>query len=438
MSRSGGRRVAMFVFNNGLHDQRVHKQAQALGRAGYQVRVYCFLTPGLPFREEREGYTLLREDQRSHAARLFDDRLLGPLRRQLGSAKPDPPPEAPETLVMPPDQTPQRPCAKPSRELPPEATASERDHWKYIARINRVWAERAAEWAPHLVQAHDLDALEAAVLVGRKLNIPVLYDTHELWSEQPFINSREAVAYWDGLEKTLIAEASAIMTINHPLAEILAERYGLSEVLALHNCQESQALAERPPNPQPIALYQGALVPHRGCEQLIAAAARLRHVRLAIRGFGSSKQALRQLDREQRVLWWDAVPGPEVVQAAAQADIGLIPFLPSCLNHYYSTPNKLFEYMAAGLAIAGSDIPEVSRFVSQYEVGGLFDPYSPSDIAETLDGIACSGQLEEMKQRARQACEQRWNWEREVQQYLSLVERLLSAGAVGSASAGPG
>lgn len=434
MSAGRRRRVAMFVFNDGRHDQRVHKQAQALGHAGYEVRVYCFLTPGLPFREEREGYTLLREDQRSHAARLFDDRLMAPLRKLAGSEKPapPPPPELTDKPVLPPDRPPQRPCPRPSRALPAEATPGERAHWDYIARINRRWAQQAAEWLPDLVQAHDLDALEAAVLLGERLQVPVLYDTHELWSEQPFINSQESVAHWDALEKRLIAGVTAVMTINEPLAEILAERYHLSNVLALHNCQQSQPLPPRPANPKPIALYQGALVPHRGCEELIAAAARLQHVRIAIRGFGSSEQALRQLDSENRVLWWDAVPGPEVVQAAAQADIGLIPFLPTCLNHYLSTPNKLFEYMSAGLAIAGSDIPEVARFVTSYGLGRLFDPYSPSDIAEALDGMALSGQLDEMKRRSRQACEQRWNWEREVEGYLDLIERMLARADLGA------
>lgn len=415
----------MVVFNNGNHDQRVHKQAQALGRAGHEVRVYCFLTPGLPFEEKRDGYTLLREDQRSHTARLFDEKVMAPLKR-LGKGEPAPaPPETPIQLDLPPDRAPSRPCPKPSRELKAEASPGERDHWKYIARINRVWAERAEKWKPDLIQAHDLDALEAAVLLGQKLSIPVIYDTHELWSEQPFINSQESVAHWDELERRLIGQANAVMTINVPLAEILKEKYGLSDVLALHNCQEAQEVPERSANSKPIALYQGAYVPHRGCEELIAAAAKLQHVQLAFRGFGSSEKALRDLDVEKRVLFWDAVPGPEVVRAASQADIGLVPFLPTCLNHYYSTPNKLFEYMSAGLAIAGSDIPEIAHFVGEYGLGRLFDPYSPSDIAEALDGMATSGELAEMQSRARAAARDRWNWETEIQGYLQLVSRLL-------------
>lgn len=426
--RTDKTRVAMFVFNNGNHDQRVHKQAQALGREGYEVRVYCFLTPGLPYKEARDGYTLLREDQRSHTARLFDDKLMAKIKTPKSAKGPalPPSPAPPAPLSAPDDLPPTRPCAKPQRQLKAAASPQERDHWAYISRINRVWAERAESWNPHLVQAHDLDALEAATIVGRKLGVPVLYDTHELWSEQPFIDSVEAVDYWTGCEREFLKSVHAVMTINEPLAEILQRSYNLGPVTTLHNCQEVQDIPSAKQNRPPIALYQGAYVPHRGLEELIAAAGKLRHVRLAFRGFGPSENSLRALDAENKVLFWEPVPGPEVVQAAAQADIGLIPFLPTCLNHYYSTPNKLFEYMSAGLAIAGSDLPEISRFVNDLQIGCLFDPHSPSDIAESLDALAVSDQLEAMRERSRQAALDRWNWDIEIQKYLGLVKDLLN------------
>lgn len=420
--RNKRKKVAMFVFNNGNHDQRVHKQAQALGRLGYKVRVYCFLTAGQKPREKRDGYLLLREDQRSHQARFFDDQIMGRLRKKRDSQES----ESVKKLVMPPDREPERPCAKPQRELRPNAPKHEKDHWSYIERINRVWAKRAKRWKPDLVQAHDLDALRAATLLGQELDIPVIYDTHELWSEQPFIDSQEAVDYWDALERELIKVPDLVMTVNEPLAEILEEKYDFKGVLALHNCQELQSVQNRPPNKKPLALYQGTYVPHRGLEQVIAAASKLDSVEVAFRGFGVSENELRALDTKKKIKWLDPVPGPDVVQAASCADIGLIPFLPTCLNHYYSTPNKLFEYMSAGLAVCGSDIPEISRFVKEYQLGNLFDPYAPNDIADALHDMATSGQLQEQRQRAAENAQSRWNWEAEVERYLMCVKSLLS------------
>lgn len=417
-------KIAMFVFNDGNHDQRVHKQAQALGKLGHEVRVYCFLTPGQKPKVRRDGYLLLREDQRGRAARFFDDQIMGRLRRKRAPGE-----QESEPLELPADREPQLPCPKPTRHLKKQAPSHQKEHWDYIERINQVWAEKAETWQPDLVQAHDLDALRAATWLGETNDIPVIYDTHELWSEQPFIDSQEAKQYWDSLEKELIQKTDAVMTVNKPLAEILCRRYDLDEVLALHNCQEKQQLKPRPQNKKPIALYQGAYVPHRGLEQVIAAAQLTRHVDIAFRGFGPSESQLKKLDKKSKIQWWKPVPGHEVVQGAALADIGLIPFLPTCLNHYYSTPNKLFEYVSAGLAIAGSDIPEIRKFVTQYEMGELYDPYSPGQIAEVLDRLsASSSELSDKQQRARNAVNQRWHWGEEVKQYQALVEQLLSLG----------
>src|SRR5205823_10035745 len=54
-------------------------------------------------------------------------------------------------------------------------------------------------------------------------------------------------------------------------------------------------------------------------------------------------------------------------------------------NNYYTTPNKLFEYMAAGLPIVGSRFPEIVRFVEGMELGLTFDPERPDDIAASIN-----------------------------------------------------
>lgn len=415
----------MFVFNDGRNDLRVHRQASLLGREGYQVRVYCFLEPGLPQVEKREHYTLHREDQRTRLARFLDDRVLSLLKRGKRA-------DAAATAVEVPrveDRKPVRPCKRPERRhLPAQASPAERKHRAYIRRVNRVWAEEAAAWKPDVCHAHDLDALEAAVLCARTCGAGVVYDAHELWSEQPFIGSQEAVEYWDALEAELIREARAVTTVNEPLARELEARYQVGPVVALHNCQELETPEPRKKlsDGRPVALYQGAYAPDRGLEEVIASAAYQDRVVIALRGFGEREAALRQMEGAERVLFLPPVPSSDVVSAAAEADIGLIPFLPTCLNHYLSTPNKLFEYMLAGLPMAGSDIPELQKFFGELEIGVLFDPHSPRDIARALVELAASEDLGAMGTRARKACQERYHWGVEGRKLLALYEGLPS------------
>src|ERR1017187_668422 len=78
----------MFVFNTMTGDLRVHREAQALVEQGYEVRIFCFLEPGLPEVEKRSGYAIQRLDQRPWISRFFDDRVM----RRWARRKMEPPP----------------------------------------------------------------------------------------------------------------------------------------------------------------------------------------------------------------------------------------------------------------------------------------------------------------------------------------------------------
>lgn len=104
--------------------------------------------------------------------------------------------------------------------------------------------------------------------------------------------------------------------------------------------------------------------------------------------------------------------------------MGVIPFLPTCLNHYLNTPNKLFEYMLAGLPVAAADLPDLRRFVEGERIGTLFDPFSPSDIARALVELWKDPEREAKGLRAHEACKRRWNWESEGRQMLDCYKTL--------------
>ncbi|HXE73635.1 MAG TPA: glycosyltransferase family 4 protein, partial [Candidatus Nitrosotenuis sp.] len=235
-------KVAMFVFNPCTRDARVDREAATLAAAGHQVRVYAYLEPGLPAREERQGYTILRLDQRHPLQRLVDDRVLRPLK----DLRRKPPKEAPPALPPVDVDRPAAPLGPsspppPPRRLAERASPEERRHWEYISRINALWARAAGEWGPEVCHAHDLDTLEAAAEASRRCRARLVYDAHELWSEQPFVNSREAVEYWNSLESRLIGRADAVITVNEPLAQQLRRLYGVDRVIPVMNCQRLES-----------------------------------------------------------------------------------------------------------------------------------------------------------------------------------------------------
>jgi glycosyltransferase involved in cell wall biosynthesis len=435
-------KVAFFVFNTGIGDLRVHRQASRLALAGLEVRIFCFLEPGMAEREVRQAtpvarlangqeatYELIRCDQRSPLNRFFDDRVLARLK-----PKKNLPIDIPQTPHIPiftdrPADLPVPP--PPTRTLPPNATQDERRYLDYIRTINQVWFRQAAEWKPDVCQAHDLDTLEAAVWTAQCCNSKLIYDSHELWSDQPFIRTQEQVDYWNQLEARNIIKAHACLSVSRPFSKVISERYGV-EVTPLHNCQEFQSFSPEMRNQlqreygRPVALYQGVYGPDRGLEELVVSSSYQDSVLIALRGYGQVESTLRELAKDRpNVVLLEKCHSSQIVQKACEGTIGVIPFQPTCLNHYYNTPNKMFEFMMAGLPIASADLPDLHDFIVTNQIGGLFDPRSLSDMARGIEELAHHPDLEAMSQRATEAARTRWNWHEEGKVLLSVYSRLL-------------
>jgi glycosyltransferase involved in cell wall biosynthesis len=97
---------------------------------------------------------------------------------------------------------------------------------------------------------------------------------------------------------------------------------------------------------------------------VIAADYLLPDVRLVLRGFGIIERELKALSvGRANVRFENPVDTNKLVSAAGEADVGIIPYLPTNLNNYLASPNKLFEYIQAGLPIAASDSPVMRRVV---------------------------------------------------------------------------
>jgi glycosyltransferase involved in cell wall biosynthesis len=112
------------------------------------------------------------------------------------------------------------------------------------------------------------------------------------------------------------------------------------------------------------------------------------------------------------------------VAFAAGADVGLAPYLPVGLNNLLAAPNKLFEYLHAGLAVAGSDLVDIRRVVDEHRVGALFDAGDPASIATAVRSLVASpDELGAMRRRARQASS-RYTWDAQVGVLLDVYSRL--------------
>ncbi|MBX3168062.1 MAG: glycosyltransferase [Candidatus Eremiobacteraeota bacterium] len=416
----------MFVFNNLDHDARVHRQAESLTAAGFLVRIFAFFDPPCRgFERFPAGYEVWRMDHRSQFDRVWSEWF--PRRRRELSVEGAPP------LQLPPSRTPRRPCPlPPARSLPLESTPQQRGHRVFLRQVNLRWWHGARPWKPDICIAHDLDALWAAQATALSCGSALVYDNHEIWNEQHFLSDREEIVFWNQWEARLAPSVDAWVTVNRSLAEVLRRRYGV-EALAVHNCPQRRKL--RPKlrgcmkesfQGRPVAIFSGGFHLGRGLEEMVAAALLQKEVAIVLQGFGPLEAPLRRLAEEQRapVHFLPKAPYRELTDLCSQADIGVMPVLPDCLNSYYCSPNKMFDYMMAGLPVVAADLPEMAALGHQCGNTVLYDAHSPNDLAEKLVDLAQSPHLSEMARSSREWAETTYNWEKECARLVDLLRQL--------------
>jgi len=263
-----------------------------------------------------------------------------------------------------------------------------------LPRCTQTLVDLAAGLDADVVHCHDAETLPAAVRIANG-RIPVIYDSHEL---APHLEPDPVFrAYWKRLEASLIGECAAVITVNRGVAEAMRDAYGIRiPDIVLNGCDTTGAIEvsrdafhERfglDDSDRPRAIYCGTLRTDRNLQTLIGAARLVPEVNVLFLGSGPGAARLRKLASGARNVYFGAAaPQSELIGTLSHADIGVIPYAPDrCLNHALCTPNKLFEYLEAGLAILSNELPEVQRIASAHGRALCADLSTPVRTAEAI------------------------------------------------------
>ena len=266
------------------------------------------------------------------------------------------------------------------------------------------------EEIPSIIHAHDVPMLTVASYFKRKHDVKIIFDSHELF-EHMYGRGWLFQFYFKRYIAKLILNIDGFITVNDSILKYYLDNYkGFKSGVVVKNAisssefrshSKSQVLRRELgiSNDKKILLYQGGITPPRGLESLIDAS---RFISgewvIVLMGWGSHLQALVQLSQRigsyrKNVFFLDPVRNDVLIDWTSGADVGIIPYLNNCLNHYYCTPNKLWEFPVAGVPILAPDYPELGKIVKTYDIGWTVDRMSGERIAELLNSLS----IEEIK-----------------------------------------
>lgn len=315
--------------------------------------------------------------------------------------------------------------------------------WFKLQRIVRG-ARLVFDSGADAFHAHDITALPACLIAGAFHRKPVIFDSHELPMTQRHLLERPLVnRVSTALLRTMIRRCAGAITVSPQIVDELRRRFGGPTARLVRNVPEycTPVNADRfrqefrLSSDTRIALYQGYFQENRSLDILIRAAQYLpKNIVIVMMGKGEAQAELEalihELGVEDRVKIKGFVPHDELLSWTASADIGLSAFSPDHSESIrFCLPNKVFEYLMAGLPILTTRLEAIVDLVQRYDVGRIIESTDPKAVADAIiNAVADPDALKQMHENALAACMTDLRWDVEARQLINLYGDVLMPG----------
>jgi glycosyltransferase involved in cell wall biosynthesis len=385
-------RILMLLENEFLRDSRVEKEVETLFKSGHEIIIAAISKSDLPFKEKRENCIVFRK----RISKFI-------LKSSVGALK------FPFYF----------------------------NFWrKYIAGIVK-------EHPIDAVHVHDLPLCLVGIEIKRKYNVKLVIDLHENWPALLNVSSHvntfmgkilSSEKQWRSYEKSCIMEADRIITVVAEMRDRIAQPGAPNKIIVLENTPDHKTNSELKYNRDKrffTLIYIGGISFHRGLQYIIKGISLLvpeLPVRLWIAGDGKYSASLREqvknLGLQDFVIFFGMVSKDKTEELMSKADVGLIPHIRSEQSDN-SSPNKLFEYMEAGLPVLASNCSSVKRIIDETDIGETYVFDSSADFAAVVKKLYNNHEKRVIfASNGRKAVTEKYNWERGSVSLLNLYSSI--------------
>ncbi|MFN6358183.1 MAG: glycosyltransferase [Bacteroidota bacterium] len=287
-----------------------------------------------------------------------------------------------------------------------------------------------------IINVHSLHVLLIGVLLKRKLKCKLVYDTHELETE--VTGSSGILRYLSKiLEKFCIKFVDEIIVVSKCIENWYSKKYNYSNITTIYNIpyRKSQQFINESQiklrakiglkQDDLLFIYQGLFTKARGVDNILKAFSNMSEkFHVVFMGSGPyESEIIKACNNFSNIHYHPPVAPDEVLTYTREADIGIHIIKNTCLNHYFCLPNKIFEYLLAGIPFIVSNFPELTKLAKETGGGWTCEPEETSlrDLIRKLTLKDLNSKRDNIKKNI-----SKFGWDLEELKYISIYQRLLT------------
>ena len=278
--------------------------------------------------------------------------------------------------------------------------------------------------------AEDVYTLPVTAIIAKGRRKKLYYNSREFFTSIGGLAGKSSVQKLiAAIEKFFIKYVDVVTVTGEMDKEFIEKLYHPKEIIVIRNIPRK--ISPKPekifnlrekfgiPEKSVILIYQGMLQKGRGIYQSIEAVKTIANTALVLIGYGPDEDKIKMLIDEEnlrdKVFLTGAVEHKELLNYTASGDIGLTLIENISTSYYYALPNKLFEYLNAGLCVLSSPLPQMKKIVDEYKVGETVNPENQEEINDAVKKLSENSELLEKYKLNAASAREELNWENEFE-----------------------
>lgn len=319
----------------------------------------------------------------------------------------------------------------------------------HLAALTVVLPLTRGKQSADAILVRDLKMARCLLKVRWLLHLPpIIYEAHELFAvtvreqmKRRGLDRPEKVRRMDELESYVCGNADGIICTTEHMAEMMRQthRVGDKMLVAPNGIDLSQYDKLKNADIQPktdekkVVMYLGSLHDWKGVDILVGAMKYLPDSLLRVVG-GNDKsiarhaELARELGVDDRVQFEGYVAPGKRFRCLQSADVLVLPLRPFQISTYFTSPLKIFEYMAAHKPIVTSDLPSTRELLAHDVNAILIPPEDPRALAEGIGSVLGNPGLGHRLAEQAAVDVQSHTWDQRAARVIEFIKSIQSTG----------